>query len=126
MSNPPLSSAPLDAAPSNPLTPGIAPGVPSAGQDAALPPPNADTLVPLTPELQSKIIALSQELFPGPVSIQTEFDPEFPDDQWHAVEVEAYGEFREILDRELLWHDKVWELLGKDIGLQFRLSVVPK
>jgi hypothetical protein len=124
------SSTPVDPAAANEIT-ALSPAASDAKSRVGfLVQPSASDeeskLIELTPELRKKIISLSQELFPGPVTIETEFDPEFPDDGWHAVEVEAHGEFREILDRELSWHDRIWELLGKDKGMQFRLSVIPK
>jgi uncharacterized protein YfiM (DUF2279 family) len=87
---------------------------------------NGIQIVEIDQELRSKIVAMTNELFPGPVRFEIEYDPEFPDEKWHVVEVEAHGEFRDILGRELRWHDKVWDLLGKSMGMQFRLGVIPK
>jgi hypothetical protein len=73
-----------------------------------------------------QIEAMTRSLFPGPVRIESVVDPEFPDDRRTVVEVHAHGEFREIIERELLWHDKLWEIVGKDVGLNFGLCVFPQ
>jgi len=83
-------------------------------------------LVEIGQELRSKIVAMTYKLFPGPIRIETDIDPEFPEDKRFVVEVEARGEFREIIERELRWHDKLWELVGKPDGLRFGICIFPK
>jgi hypothetical protein len=78
------------------------------------------------PALQERLVAMTVALFPGPVRMETEIDPDFPEDRRFIVEVQAEGEFRDILNRELKWHDKLWELVGKSAGMQFSLCVFPK
>ena len=80
----------------------------------------------LTPENRARIEAMTVQLFPGPIRIESECDPDFPDDKWFVVEVQASGDFQSILDDELAWHDKLWELIGRPSGMTFRLCVVPK
>lgn len=73
-----------------------------------------------------RIVAMTAQLFPGPVRIETDIDPDFPDARRLVVEVEAQGDFRDILERESRWHDNLWELIGKSAGMHFGLCVFPK
>ncbi len=88
--------------------------------------PQVPELSECSPELSARIIAMTHELFPGPIRVETDIDPEFPDDKRFVVEVEARGEFREIIERELRWHDKLWALVGKSVGMRFGICIFPK
>jgi len=78
------------------------------------------------PALHDRLVAMTTILFPCRVRIESEVDPEFPEDRRFVVEVEAEGEFRDIIERELQWHDRLWEIVGKSAGMQFSLCVFPK
>ena len=108
-------------------TPGQILPIPDLCNSLAMSGDNAHAVLPsLSPEVRSKIIAMTQGLFPGPIQIERDFDPQFPEDQWFVVDAEARGEVREMIDRELLWHDKVREIVGLADALRFRLCVFPK
>lgn len=72
-----------------------------------------------------RIMDLTAELFPGPAVLRRDFDPDFPNDQWLVMEVEATGTVREILDREIDWHRRL-DSLDPSIANQFRLCLFPK
>jgi hypothetical protein len=72
-----------------------------------------------------EVRAITQELFPGPCEFTHEFDPEYPEDRYVVVNVESSGEFKEILDRECCWHDRIRQL-WPDLWDKLRLSVVPR
>ena len=68
---------------------------------------------PTTPDihrLKDKIVRITQEFFPGEVSIEIMNDSEYPDDSFHVVEVEATGEIRDIVARRVKWHQRIGEL----------------
>jgi hypothetical protein len=75
--------------------------------------------------IEPEVRRITHELFPGPCEFTHEFDPEYPEDRYVVVNVEATGEPKEIVDRECLWHERVWQL-SEDwpVGI-LRLSVVP-
>jgi len=58
------------------------------------------------------VMDVTREMFPGPVSAETGYDPSWPDDRWITFNVEATGTFKEIIDRELEWHRRVAPLIS--------------
>jgi hypothetical protein len=68
---------------------------------------------------------IAQELFPGPYEFVDKFDPEYPDDRYVLVRVEATGDIKEIADREEVW-DKRIRQMWPDLWDTLRLFVVPR
>ena len=60
--------------------------------------------------LKDEIVRITQEFFPGEVSIEIMNDPEYPDDSFHVVEAEATGEIRVIVAQRVKWHQRIGEL----------------
>jgi hypothetical protein len=69
-----------------------------------------DSATPDIEGLKDDIIRITQEFFPGPVSIELMNDPEYPDDSFHVVQAEATGDIRDIVARRLNWHRRIGEL----------------
>jgi hypothetical protein len=80
----------------------------------------------LSAELRSRLVSMTAELFPGPIRIESDVDPEFPEVKRLVVEVEGRGELRELVQRELQWHDRMWELVGKEAGMRIGICVYPQ
>jgi len=78
-----------------------------------------------TAPLLDEIKAMTTGMYPSPSVIRKDFDSDYPDESWFVVEVQDRGEFREMLDRELLWHDKLRAMIGDDTS-SFRLCVFPQ
>jgi len=72
----------------------------------------------------SNVREITQALFPGRCEFTSEFDPEYPDDRYVVVNVEAKGEPRDIVDRTCEWHARILNLSDGLHG-RLRLSVVP-
>lgn len=71
------------------------------------------------------IFELTQQMFPGPVSLETGYDPEWPEDRWIAFDVEASGTFQEIIQRECAWHRELVNLIPGRLGAVC-ISVFPR
>ena len=80
----------------------------------------ADNLTPW----MSAVNRITEELFPGPFSCQDEFDPEYPDETYVVVNVEATGELREVVRRQRKWHDRIRALSPELFG-KLLLSISP-
>lgn len=72
----------------------------------------------------SLLRAMTQQLFPGPLEVSVEVDPEYPTRRWTLFEVEAAGEYREYRDLVQRWHDEVARMV-RDSAIDCRLCVVP-
>lgn len=68
---------------------------------------------------------ITQELFPGKCEFTSEFDPEYPEDQYVLVHVEATGSPKEIVDRSCLWDEGIRRIASELAGC-VRLFVVPR
>ena len=68
---------------------------------------------------------ITQELFPGKCEFTSECDPEYPEDRYVVVSVEATGEPKEIVDRSCVWHERIRQL-RPDLWDALRLFVVPR
>jgi hypothetical protein len=75
--------------------------------------------------IMPQVSAIAQELFPGPCEFTTEFDPEYPEDRYVVVNVEATGEPKEIIDRESVW-DKRIRQVWPELWDKLVLFVVPR
>jgi hypothetical protein len=71
-------------------------------------------------ELPVEIVQISTELFPGPLEVQLETDPEMPDDSFLVLTVHADGPVKNIVRRRREWHRRVSEMLP---GREIRLSI---
>ncbi len=79
------------------------------------------SLTALIPDVQR----ITQELFPGPFSWGDESDPEFPDDTYVVVNVEATGDIEDVVRRRCQWHERV-RALSADLFGKLRLSIIPR
>jgi hypothetical protein len=87
---------------------------------------DADTTAPYDmAAVMPEVLRITQELFPGPCELTHESDPEYPKDRYVVVNVEAAGDFKEILDRECVWHGRIRQLRA-DLWDKLILSVVPR
>jgi hypothetical protein len=68
---------------------------------------------------------ITQELFPGKCEFTHEFDPEYPDDRYVVVNVEAQGEPKELVDRSCQWDERIRQVPGYVFG-KLRISIVPR
>jgi hypothetical protein len=76
-------------------------------------------------DTMARAMSLTQLLFPGPVRVEFEDDPEIPDVSYVVFHVEAHGTSGDIIRRRLQWHDQVRELIP-DSAQHLRLSVDAK
>jgi hypothetical protein len=94
-------------------------------------PPSSDRNAPalnsgaLVVEVIGKIVAMSQRLFPGPVSIDYSYDPENPSDEYLIFDVVANGEYAEYRERIFQWHEEIRRIVPGSLG-EFTLSVTPR
>jgi len=72
-----------------------------------------------------RIKALSERIFPGPVTIDYACDPEDPSNEYIVFDVVADGGFKDYREREYQWHDEV-EKIVPGVLSEFRLCVHPK
>jgi hypothetical protein len=89
-------------------------------QNGAAPPATFDLAT-----VMADVRQITQELFPGPCEFTNECDPEYPDDRYVVVNVEATGSPKEIVDRSCLWHEHIRQL-STDLSDFLRLSIVPR
>lgn len=75
-------------------------------------------------ETLDKVVRLTQELFPGSVSVDLLGDPESPEDVFVVLGVEATGDDERLIDRQCEWHERVAELASD--ANSFRLSIHPQ
>lgn len=89
---------------------------------AALEKPDPVTLV--TPDVMEQVVAMTRQLFPGPLSVEASRDPENPLDEFTVLNVQSNGELRDMLDRECQWIHRIAAIVP---GLgRFRLSIDPR
>ncbi len=76
-------------------------------------------------EKVDEIIAFTASLFPGRVTVESSFDPEYPDAVYLVFRVALFDNslsMDEIMDREILWHQQV-EHLAPGSGPKARIVV---
>lgn len=76
----------------------------------------------LSREDLTRILNLTQRIFPGPVAVEREFDPAEPDSPWVVFEVKVGGERKELMDRYFQWHDEIEKFIPGH-SPQIRLAV---
>ncbi|HET6881810.1 MAG TPA: hypothetical protein VFI31_16720 [Pirellulales bacterium] len=73
-------------------------------------------------KMANQVAAITRELFPGKLAIETGVDPEIRDDVCLLFQIEASGSVEEILVRHDQWHRRVLPLAPKWPGL-LRLAI---
>jgi hypothetical protein len=71
------------------------------------------------------VLEVTREMFPGPVSAETGYDPEWPEDRWITFNVEATGTFKEIIDREIEWNRRIMPMVSPSLDV-VSLFVMPR
>ena len=61
----------------------------------------------LTGRVKDQVLAITRELFPGPVSTRVDDDPEHPGYRYSVIEVQASREPVEVVCREIEWHRRI-------------------
>lgn len=75
--------------------------------------------------VMAEVREITQELFPGKCEFTSEFDPEYPEDRYVVVNVEASGDLKEIAERGCVWHERIRPLTAGEFGI-LRLSIIPR
>ena len=68
------------------------------------------TRAPDLSSLMADVERITQELFPGIVSVQVMHDPEYPQDGFTVIEAQTGGTTEEVVDRRAEWHKRVTRL----------------
>lgn len=55
------------------------------------------------------VLAMTQRLFPGPVEVRREQDPEFPE-EYVVFDVQAHGNLKQVMALDREWHRECGEL----------------
>ena len=84
------------------------------------PRPNRFDVAHVMPEVMN----ITQELFPGESRVNVESDPEFPEDAYLVVDVQASGTAEEIVNRRSQWHERLRQVSPECFG-NVRLSITP-
>ncbi|MFN0016822.1 MAG: hypothetical protein ACKVP0_01110 [Pirellulaceae bacterium] len=78
----------------------------------------------LTGKVKDQVLAITRELFPGPVSSRVDDDPEHPGYRYSVIEAQASGEPVEAVGREMEWHRRLMAQFPALAGLRLSLSFV--
>ena len=70
------------------------------------------------------VVQLTNELFPGVVSLEITCDPSEPDEKVVVLRVESRDSVKQIIQQRNTWHRRIAEIPAGFSG-QFSLSVVP-
>ena len=68
---------------------------------------------------------ITEELFPGEITIETDFDPEYPTGQFVVFNVRATGGTKELLDRQCEWHRRVAAVMPSHADRSISISIDP-
>jgi hypothetical protein len=60
--------------------------------------------------LMADVVRITQELFPGAVSLDVIDDPEYPQDRFTVIEAQASGPVEDVVQRQAEWHRRVLRL----------------
>ena len=60
--------------------------------------------------LLADVVCVTQELFPGQVSLQVMSDPEYPQERFTVIEAQTSGDVPDVVDRRAEWHRRVTRL----------------
>jgi hypothetical protein len=72
--------------------------------------------------LMAEIVRVTQELFPGYVSVEVMTDPEYPQDHFTVIEAQASGNVVDVVDRRAEWHRRVARLSPSCAALPLTLD----
>lgn len=78
----------------------------------------------LTGKVKDQVLAITRELFPGPVSSRVDDDPEHPGYRYSVIEAQASGEPSEAVCREMEWHRRLIAQFPALASLRLSLSFV--
>jgi hypothetical protein len=96
----------------------------SSSHEFAIPPGKVST--PGTHEAGldwNALLEATRKLFPGELKVTTEFDPEYPEQNFTVVHVSTQGDIGSIVDRESQWVAMLNQLAPGVPGI--RLSIDP-
>ena len=79
---------------------------------------------PDSPTDWSDIMHLTEQLFPGTVSMERMSDPDSPQQAWVVLTVQAHGDSQQLLRRRCEWHERVALQVPEQVG-GLRLSICP-
>jgi hypothetical protein len=77
------------------------------------------------PHTLAQVVQLTEQLFPGAVSVEVLNDPESPCETFIVLNVETHGEPQELIERQCEWHERVAALANAEAG-SYRLSIDPR
>ena len=77
------------------------------------------------PHTLAHVVQLTEQLFPGAVSLELLTDPESPSETFIVLNVEAHGDAQELIERQCQWHERVAALAIAEAG-SYRLSINPR
>lgn len=70
------------------------------------------------------VMDVTREMFPGPVEVETGYDPEWPQDRWITFLVDDSRNIPESIDQEIEWNRRILALIPNcplAVGLSVRL-----
>lgn len=71
------------------------------------------------------ILDITREMYPGDVSLETGYDPEWPEDRWICFVVQSSSSFKEIIEQELEWGRRIAPLTAPRLDA-VTIFVVPR
>ena len=95
------------------------------GQNARLEEGNAQLSSILSQEQLDCILRLTKNMFGDDVSVEVDYDPEWPGESYVVFLVAASGELHELLQKQYQWHREVAELVESKTEL-IRISIAPR
>jgi hypothetical protein len=66
-----------------------------------------DVTVGPTPDLLAQALAITAEIYSGPIDVEEEFDPEHPEIRWRVIMVQDSGSLAEVMERKNRWHRRM-------------------
>jgi hypothetical protein len=78
--------------------------------------------------LKTKLAAarrITEEMFPGNMTIETDYDPEYPSDEFIVFNVQASGATSELLDRQCEWHRRLAAAIPDYADARISISIDP-
>ena len=77
------------------------------------------------PQTLSQVVQLTEQLFPGRVTVELLSDPESPSETFFVLNVEAQGNAKWLIERQCQWHERVAALTDAEAS-SYRLSIDPQ
>ena len=72
--------------------------------------------------LMVDVVRITQEIFPGQVSVCVMADPEYPRERFTAIEAQTSGEVVDVVDRRAEWHKRMERLSPACAALRLTLD----